>query len=88
MFHNSSLALRHHPRQRRHLIRATVGLAESTKFVSVVPPTAVVKLLQHSGIGSNTGMSFLRTNDLSEIKTGELNLDFGVWLKIGKWFEN
>ena len=26
-------------------------------------------------------MSFLRTNDLSEIKTGELNLDFGVWLK-------
>ena len=28
-------------------------------------------------------MSFLRTNDLSEIKTGELNLDFGVWLKTG-----
>ena len=60
---------------------------ESTKFVSVVPPTAVVKLLQHSGLGSNTGMGFLRTNDLSEIKTGELNFDFGVWLKIGKWFE-
>ena len=51
----------------------------STKFVSVVPPNAVVKLLQHSGLGSNTGMGFLRTNDLSEIKTGELNLDFGVW---------
>ena len=28
-------------------------------------------------------MGFLRTNDLSEIKTGELNLDFRVWLKIG-----
>ena len=55
-----------------------------TKLVSVVPPTAVVKLLQHSGLGSNTGMGFLRTNDLSEIKTGELNLDFGVWLKTGK----
>ena len=26
-------------------------------------------------------MGFLRTNDLSEIKTGELNLDFGVWVK-------
>ena len=26
-------------------------------------------------------MGFLRTNDLSEIKTGELNLDFQVWLK-------
>ena len=26
-------------------------------------------------------MSFLRTNDLSEIKTGELNLDFGAWVK-------
>ena len=48
----------------------------------------LVKLLQHSGLGSNTGMGFLRTNDLSEIKNGELNLDFGVWLKTGKWFEN
>ena len=28
-------------------------------------------------------MGFLRTNDLSEIQTGELNLDFGVWLKAG-----
>ena len=28
-------------------------------------------------------MGFLRTNDLSEIKTDELNLDFGVWLKTG-----
>ena len=28
-------------------------------------------------------MGFLHTNDLSEIKTGELNLDFGVWLKTG-----
>ena len=28
-------------------------------------------------------MGFPRTNDLSEIKTGELNLDFGVWLKKG-----
>ena len=51
---------------------------ESTKFVSYIPPTAVVKLLQYNGLGSNTGMGFLRTNDLSEIKTGELNLDFKV----------
>ena len=85
MFHSFSNALRHHPRQRRHLIRATVGWSESTKFVSLVPPTAVVKLLQYSGLGSNTWMGFLRTNDLSEIKTGELNLDFGVWLKTGVW---
>ena len=28
-------------------------------------------------------MGFLRTNDLSEIKTGELNLDFRVRLKTG-----
>ena len=26
-------------------------------------------------------MSFLRTNDLSEVKNGELNLDFKVWVK-------
>ena len=45
------------------LIRATVGRAESTKFVSYVPPTAVVKLLQHSGLGSNTGMGFHPMND-------------------------
>ena len=45
------------------------------------PPTAVVKLLQYSGLGSNTGMGFLRTNDLSEVKNGELNLDFKGWVK-------
>ena len=33
---------------------------------SYVPPTAVVKLLQHSGLGSNTGMSFHPTNDLHQ----------------------
>ena len=44
----------------------------------------VVKLLQYSGLGSNTGMGFLRTNDLSEVKNGELNLDFGVLVKTGR----
>ena len=39
----------------------------------------VVKLLQYSGLGSNTGMGFLLTNDLSEVKNGELNLDFKAW---------
>ena len=33
------------------------------KFVSYTPPTAVVKLLQYSGLGSNTGMGFHPTND-------------------------
>ena len=28
-------------------------------------------------------MGFLRTNDLNEVKNGELNLDFGVWVKTG-----
>ena len=51
------------------------------KFVSYISPTAVVKLLQYSGLESNTGMGFLRTNDLSEVKNGEFNLDFQVWLK-------
>ena len=48
------------------LICATVGLSESTIFVSYVPPTAVVKLLQYSGLGSNTGMGFHPTNDLHQ----------------------
>ena len=57
------------------------GDPKSTKFVSFVPPTAVVKLLQYSGLGSNTGMGFLRTNDLSEVKNGEFGLDFKVGVK-------
>ena len=28
-------------------------------------------------------MGFLRTNDLSEVKNGELNLDFNAWVKTG-----
>ena len=55
------------------------------KLYPKLPPTAIVKLLQYSGLGSNTGMGFLRTNDFSEIKTGELNLDFGVWVKTGEF---
>ena len=33
------------------------------KFVSYVPPTSLVKLLQYSGLGSNTGMGFHPMND-------------------------
>ena len=39
---------------------------ESTILVSNVPPTAVVKLMQYSGLGSNTGMGFHPTNDLHQ----------------------
>ena len=39
---------------------------ESTIFVSYIPPTTVVKLLQYSGLGSNTGMGFHPTNDLHQ----------------------
>ena len=46
------------------------------------PPTAVAKLLQYSGLGSNTGMCSLRTNDLREVKNGDFCLDFKVWVKI------
>ena len=38
----------------------------TTKFISYVPPTVVVKLLQHSGLGSNTGMGFHPMNDLHQ----------------------
>ena len=52
-------------------------------------PTAVVNLLQYRCLGSNTRMGFLRTNDLSEVKNGELNLDFKVVIKtVGWWFAN
>ena len=32
-------------------------------------------------LGSNTGMIFLGTNDLSEVKNGEFGLDFKVVIK-------
>ena len=67
------------------------------KFVSYTPPTAVVKLLQYSGLGSNTGMGFHPTNDSHEcLKMVRLLFGFfdlvknrGGWLFTGqlKWFK-
>ena len=44
-------------------------------------PTAVAKLLQYSGLGSNSGMGFLRTNDSQMIETSEFQFGFGMLLK-------
>ena len=41
-------------------------VSEINNIVSYVPPTTVVKLLQHSGLGSNTGMGFHPTNYLHQ----------------------
>ena len=39
---------------------------------SYVPPTVVVKLLQHSGLGLNTGMGFHPMNDVHQcLENGE-----------------
>ena len=41
-------------------------------------PTAVARLLQYSGLGSNTGMGFLREmKSAVKFKNGEFNLDLG-----------
>ena len=51
-------------------------------FVSFVPPTAVVKLLQHSGLGSNTGMGFHPMNDLQQcLKMVRLLFGFSDFVK-------
>ena len=43
-----------------------------SKIFSYVPPTTVVKLLQHIGLGSNTGMGFHPMNDLHQcLENGE-----------------
>ena len=66
----------------KRLIRVGILQAESTKFVSYIPPTAVFKLLQHSGLGSNTGMGFHSRNDLHQCENGEaFNLDFWICFK-------
>ena len=49
MFHNLSNSPWHHPRQRRHLIRAIVGVGINNIYKPKFPPTAVAKLLQYSG---------------------------------------
>ena len=49
MFSMSSFALRHHPRQWRHLIRGHGGGLESTKFIKLIPLIVVAWLLQYSG---------------------------------------
>ena len=51
---------------RRALRSPESGSRRITIFVPYVPPTAVVKLLQYSGLGSNTGMGFHPTNDLHQ----------------------
>ena len=52
------------------------------KFVSYVPPTAVVKLLQYSGLGSNTGMGFLlETRSVVELTVGWMVINWEYKLK-------
>ena len=79
-FNSFSLVLRHHPWQWRHLIRATVSMRNQPNLYPKAP-TTVAKLLQYSGLGSNSGMGFLHTNDSQLIETGEFQFGFGVLLK-------
>ena len=47
-------------------------MRKQQNLYSLVPPTAVVKLLQHSGLGSNTGMGFHPMNDVHQcLENGE-----------------
>ena len=47
---------------------------ESIKFIFYIPPTAVVELLQYSGLGSNTGMGFHPRNDLHKCEKVMLSI--------------
>ena len=62
------------------MIRATVGMQNQQNLYPKAP-TVVAKLLQYSGLGSNSGMGFLRTNDSQLIETSEFQFGFGVLLK-------
>ena len=53
-----------------NLIRATVGMRNQQNLYPK-DLTAVAKLLQCSGLGSNSGMGFLHTNDSQLIETDE-----------------
>ena len=51
-----------------------------------VPPTAVVKLLQYSGLGSNTGMGFHPNNDLHKCTKVRLSI-WNFWIFVSKTVE-
>ena len=44
-------------------------------------PAAVVKLLQYSGLGSNTGMGFFVGEELQWIENGVYSMDFRTCVK-------
>ena len=46
------------------MIRVPVGYPESTKFINLIPPTAVAWLLQYSGSRVEHRMGFLHVGDL------------------------
>ena len=52
------------------LICATVRMRNQQNLYFKAP-TAVAKLLQYRGLGSNSGMGFHRTNDSQLVETGE-----------------
>ena len=64
----------------QYLICAIVGMRNQQNLYPKAP-TVVAKLLQYSGLWSNSGMGFLRTNDSQFIETGEFQFGFGVLLK-------
>ena len=65
------------------MIRATVGMLNQQNLYPKAP-TVVAKLLQYSGLGSNSGMGFLHKNDSQLIETGDFQFGFGMLLKTGE----
>ena len=59
------------------LIHATVGVLNQQNLYHK-SSTAVAKILQYSGLGSNSGMGFLRTNDSQLIENGVFQFGFRV----------
>ena len=62
------------------MIRSIVGMRNQQNLYPKAP-TVVAKLMQYSGLGSNLGMGFLRTNDSQLIESGEFQFGFAVLLK-------
>ena len=64
------------------LIRATVGLPEPTKFIILIPPIAVAKLLQYSGsrVEHRDGFSSHKMI-CSDSKMMNFHFGFKAWLK-------
>ena len=79
MFILLSFELRHHPRQRRHLICSQYGYLESTIFTPISFYYYNIATVVQWLFGRTEGWVFFAQMACNGIQNGEFVLDVGIW---------